>query len=173
MARMLRAPTRAPNSTCPPGLSETAAFVAAYHAHVLATAPLRIGELLRLKKTAAEAAQVFAAERDLTVARIRLGQLSHWCNPQPATASSSLLVQSQHRPAISSRCKFIPDAFQRVMHRETRTRSTWRCRSCERRWPKPRTAASIRCRCAWRCNAYGPTALSAGPCDVLGRRTAG
>jgi hypothetical protein len=114
------APTRGPNSTCPHGLSGRTAFIEAYHAHVLAAATLRIGEPLRLKKTAAEAAQVFAAERDLTVARNRLGRLSHWCNTQPTTTSSSLLAQSRHRPAISNPCKFVPGAFHRAMHRQTR-----------------------------------------------------
>jgi hypothetical protein len=36
------------------------------------------------------------------------------------TASSSLLVQSRHRPAISNPCKFVPVAFHKPMHRQTR-----------------------------------------------------
>lgn len=36
------------------------------------------------------------------------------------TASSSLLVQSRHRADISNLCNFVPVAFHRVMHRQTR-----------------------------------------------------
>ena len=36
------------------------------------------------------------------------------------TASSSLLVQSLHRLAISNPCKFVPVAFHKRMHRQTR-----------------------------------------------------